>query len=73
MKIIARDEKIRCVNCYQAYLECVVKDYFIETDNITVPNILTLVCPKCKEEFLSFEAASEIDDYLEKEFGTSEN
>lgn len=53
MSNIAPDEKILCFNCYKAYYQKVVKDFVFTDENtsqvITVPDVLTSICPKCND------------------------
>lgn len=70
MNNIVQDEKILCFNCGKAYLKSVVKDYIfvdeLEERTLTIPDILTYVCPKCGEESFSPKSIRKIEDYMDK-------
>lgn len=76
MSNIVPDEKILCFNCYKAFYQKVIED-FVFTDKkgqvIIVPDVLTRICPKCKDKSYSYKEVLKIEAYLEKVKNTSKN
>lgn len=53
MSNIVPDEKILCFNCDKAYYQKVIEDFVFTNKKgqvITVPDVLTHICPKCKDK-----------------------
>lgn len=76
MSNIVPDEKILCFNCDKAYYQKVIEDFVFTNKKgqvITVPDVLTHICPKCKDKSYSYKEVLKIEAYLEKVKNTSKN
>lgn len=76
MSNIAPDKKILCFNCYKSYYQKVIEDFVFTNKKgqvIIVPDVLTRICPKCKDKSYSYKEVLKIEAYLEKVKNTSKN
>lgn len=76
MSNIAPDEKILCFNCYKSYYQKVIEDFVFTNKKgqvIIVLDVLTRICPKCKDKSYSYKEVLKIEAYLEKVKNTSKN
>lgn len=76
MNNIVPDKKTLCFNCYKAYYQKVI-EYFVFTNEksqvIIAPDVLTHICPKCKDKSFSYKEVLKIEAYLDKVKNTSKN
>ena len=73
---IVPDEKILCFNCDKAYYQKVIEDFVFTNEKgqvIIVPDVLTRICPKCKDKSYSYKEVLKIEAYLDKMKNTSKN
>lgn len=76
MSNIVPDEKILCFITIKAYYQKVIEDFVFTNKKgqvITVPDVLTHICPKCKDKSFSYKEVLKIEAYLEKVKNTSKN
>ena len=60
----------------KVYYQKVIKDFVFTNKKgqvIIVPDVLTRICPKCKDKSYSYKEVLKIEAYLEKVKNTSKN